>query len=73
MTFYVVATTINDGENDNFRDIVLITQFKWKAQNLTKRLQSGKKIRDLDTLMEYDGATWFERNLDDLSNWKAEK
>jgi hypothetical protein len=67
---YIVATTVNDGEDDNFKDIVLITRSRPKALRLTKKLQSGKKIRGLDTLPEYEGATFFERKLEDLSNWK---
>ena len=78
---YVVATTVSDGEYDNFRDIVLVTQSKQKAQNLTRllrgsdhwgprKLLSGKKIKGLDTLLDYEGATWFERELEDLKCWK---
>jgi hypothetical protein len=69
---YVVATTQNDGEDDNFRDIVLITRSKPRAQRLTKKLQSGKKIRGLDNLMDYENATWFEKTLEDLSCWKIQ-
>jgi hypothetical protein len=69
---YVVATTQNDGEDDNFRDIVLITRSKSRAQRLARKLQSGKIPKGIETLMEFDGATWFERTLEDLSNWKDE-
>jgi hypothetical protein len=70
MIVYVVVTTINDGEDDNFRDVVLVTKSEIKAKNLVKKLQSGKKVKGLDILMEYDGATYFERKIDDLSIWK---
>lgn len=70
---YIVATTINDGEDDNFRDIVLVTPSKRKAQNLVSKLKSGKKIKGLNTLMDYESATWFERKIDDLSIWKQKE
>jgi hypothetical protein len=75
MIVYIVATTINMGENayDVFQDIILVTQSKRKAQNLTKKLQSGKEIKGLDNLPDYEHATWFERKIDDLSIWKEEK
>jgi hypothetical protein len=76
---YIVATTQNDGEDDNFRDIVLITKSKSRAQRLAKKLQSGKIPKGIETLMglagfmDFDGATWFERTLEDLSIWKEQK
>ena len=71
---YIVATINNSGSDDDdyFQDIVLVTTSEKKAKDLVKKLNSYKgKIKGFDRLnMDYAGAVYFERNMNDLSIWR---
>jgi hypothetical protein len=64
-TVYVVVTT----NHDQIRDVVMVTDSKIKAQNLTKKLQKHQP-KDFNLLLSYNDAAYFTRKLNSVSCWK---
>jgi len=62
-TVHVVVTTVNDGEQDVFPDVVLITEDENKALKLTEELKN--RTVSLKWLAPYDSAATFTRVIDE--------
>jgi hypothetical protein len=65
MKLYIVATTTEVNEDDLISDIILITDSKPKATRIFNKVSKHKPVKGLDyhMLADYDGVTWFTREL----------
>lgn len=73
-TLHLVVTTVNDGEQDNFADIIYVGDNQEEAFKIKDGLENKTlKDFDYDTLVPYDGVEVITRNLNSLTCWKKNK
>jgi len=67
MQLYVVVTTTNDGERDNFADVILVTDDEALAEETVAKLIKREPIEGIDynLLAPFDDAASFNRTLNE--------